>query len=64
MMFEQVERHNVDQLRLPLKLCEHLGREARRRVPLRRGPLAVVALGVEELRAIGQVPQAIVDQRP
>jgi hypothetical protein len=28
MTFQQVERHYVDQLRLPLESREHLGREA------------------------------------
>jgi len=53
MTFEQMERDDIDQLRLPLESSEHIGREAGRRVPLTRDPLADVAFGVEELAAIG-----------
>ena len=56
MIFEQVERHRVDQLRLPLESSEHLGREAGRRVPLTRDPLADVASGVEQVGAVWQLP--------
>jgi hypothetical protein len=42
MIFEQVERHRVDQLRLPLESSEHLGREPGRRVPLTRDPLRML----------------------
>jgi hypothetical protein len=62
MTLEQVERHDVDQLRFPLERGEHIGREAGRRIPLPRDPLADIALGVDELRTIGQEPQAIIDQ--
>jgi hypothetical protein len=54
MSFEQVERDHIDQFRLPLEGCEHIGREAGGRISLARDPLADVALGVEELGAIGR----------
>jgi len=62
MTVEQVGRHGVDQLWLPLERCKHIGREAGRPVPLTRYPLTDIALGVEQLGGIGQVPQAMVDQ--
>jgi hypothetical protein len=63
MTIEQVERHDVDQLWLPLEGGEHIGREAGRRVPLTCDPLAHVAFGVDELGAIGQEPQGVIDRR-
>ncbi len=63
MTFEQVERHDIDQLCDPLARCEHIGCEAGRRIPLARAP-ADVALGVDKLGAIGQEPYAIIDQAP
>jgi hypothetical protein len=62
MTIEQVERYDVDQLWLSLERCQHIGREAGRRVPLTRDPLADVAHGIDQLGAIGQDPQAVVDQ--
>jgi hypothetical protein len=44
MTFEQVERHYINQLWLPLEGCEHIGREAGRRLPLTRAILADFAL--------------------
>ena len=54
MTFEQMERRDVDQLRLSLQRREHIGREAGRCVSLTRDPLGDVALGVEEVGAIGR----------
>jgi hypothetical protein len=53
---EQMERHNVDQLRLALESSEHISGEAGRRIPLRRDLLADFALGVERLGAVKQIP--------
>jgi hypothetical protein len=62
MTFEQVERHNIDQLWLALERCQYLGREAGRRVTLTSNPLADVASGVEQVGAVGQLPQAVADE--
>jgi hypothetical protein len=62
MTLEQVERHDIDQLRFLLERGEHIGHEAGRRIPLPRDPLTNIALGIEELGAGGQAPQAVVDQ--
>ena len=62
MTLEQVEGHDIDQLRFSLGRGEHIGREAGRRIPLPRDPLTNIALGIEELGAGGQVPEAVVDQ--
>jgi hypothetical protein len=62
MTIEQVERHDVDQLRLALECGEHIGREAGRRVPLTRDPFTDVACGIEQLGAVRQLPQAIADE--
>jgi hypothetical protein len=62
MTLEQAERHDVDQLRLSFERSEHIGREAGRRVPFTRAPLADVAPGVEQVAAVGQLPPAIVDE--
>jgi hypothetical protein len=62
MTVKQAERRDVDQLWLPLESCQHLGREASRRVPLTRDPFADVASGIEQVGAAGQLPQAIADE--
>jgi hypothetical protein len=61
MTVKQVERHDVDQLWLLLECSEHIGCETGRRIPLTRDSLADVAIGIEELGAGGQVPEAVVD---
>ena len=62
MTLEQMERHDIDQLRFALERREHIGPEAGRRIPLPRDPLTNIALCIEELGAGGQVPEAVVDQ--
>jgi hypothetical protein len=62
MTFEQVERDEINQLRFPLERGEHIGREAGRRVPLARDPFADVASDVEQVGAVGQLPQPIADE--
>jgi hypothetical protein len=58
MPFEQVERHDVNQLWLLLESCEDIGRESSRHVPLPRDAFADVASSVEQVGAVGQLPQA------
>ena len=41
MTVKQVERHDVDQLWLPLECSEHIGCEAGRGIPLTRDSLVV-----------------------
>ena len=62
MPVEQVERHDVDQLRLVLEGREHVRGEAGPDITLARYPLSDVASGVEQVGAGGQVPEAVVDQ--
>jgi hypothetical protein len=57
-----VERHEVDKLWLPLERGEHIGREAGWRIPLARDPVADVASSVEQVGAVGQLPQAVADE--
>jgi hypothetical protein len=51
MTLEQVERQDVDPLRLLLERCQHIGREAGGACRSRATPWP---LGVEELDAIGR----------
>ena len=57
-----MERHDVDQVRLPLEGREHIEREARRCIAFTRDPFADVASDVEQVGAVGQLPQAIADE--
>jgi hypothetical protein len=60
MTFQQVERHDIDQFRLLFESHYHIGAKPAG-ASRSRGTLADIALGVDELGAIGQEPQTIID---